>query len=225
MIVAGRGWHPGVIGIVAGRLKEKTGRPVMVIAIDEDGIGKGSGRSITGVDLGAAILAAEDSGLLVAGGGHAMAAGLTVEAERIEALRDFLDERLAAAVARRSGPRPAPRCAAGAGRPHARTCRGAGRRRAVRLGWPAPRVPPARCGCVKGGSSATAMSAPSPAGDDGRASSAIAFRSAATALGQALLARAPPQRCGSPARSSATNGGRNAAELHSRTPPGPIDPA
>ena len=61
-IVAAQGWHPGVIGIVAGRLKEKLGRPAIVIALDEDGIGKGSGRSIGGVDLGAAVLAAKDSG-------------------------------------------------------------------------------------------------------------------------------------------------------------------
>src|SRR5688572_24511085 len=73
-LVAAEGWHPGVIGIVAGRLKETLGRPAIVVAIGEDGIGKGSGRSIAGVDLGAAVLAAMDSGLLIAGGGHAMAA-------------------------------------------------------------------------------------------------------------------------------------------------------
>ena len=78
VIVAGDGWHPGVVGIVASRLKERFGRPAIVIGVDEEGIGKGSGRSINGVDLGAAILAAKDSGLLVAGGGHAMAAGVTV---------------------------------------------------------------------------------------------------------------------------------------------------
>src|SRR5690606_19148564 len=99
-LVSGAGWHPGVIGIVAGRLKEKAGRPAIVIAMDEKGVGKGSGRSVSGVDLGAAVLAAKDSGLLVAGGGHAMAAGLTVAAEKLDALIDFLDERLSAAVAR-----------------------------------------------------------------------------------------------------------------------------
>ncbi|MCA0296365.1 MAG: DUF2125 domain-containing protein, partial [Actinobacteria bacterium] len=62
-LVAGRGWHPGVIGIVAGRLKEKLGRPSIVIAIDEDGVGEGSGRSISGVDLGAAVMAAKENGL------------------------------------------------------------------------------------------------------------------------------------------------------------------
>jgi len=104
-IVAGDGWHPGVIGIVAGRLKEKLHRPAIVIAIDEDGVGKGSGRSISGVDLGAAILAAKETGLLVAGGGHAMAAGLTVERARVDALGAFLNERLAADVERASGDR------------------------------------------------------------------------------------------------------------------------
>ena len=71
VVVHGRGWHPGVIGIVAGRIKEKTGRPALVIAEDGDaeGNGKGSGRSIPGVDLGAAIIAARAAGLLIAGGG------------------------------------------------------------------------------------------------------------------------------------------------------------
>lgn len=97
-VVAGDGWHPGVIGIVASRLKERLGRPAIVIAIQDDGTAKGSGRSITGVDLGAAVLAAKDEGLLIAGGGHAMAAGLTVAADKIAALAEFLDQRLAAAV-------------------------------------------------------------------------------------------------------------------------------
>src|SRR6185503_20808126 len=88
--VMSAGWHQGVIGIVAGRLKERFGRPAIVISETEEGTGKGSGRSIGGVDLGAAVLAAKDSGLLVAGGGHAMAAGLTVERGKIEALADWL---------------------------------------------------------------------------------------------------------------------------------------
>ena len=104
-VVAGEGWHPGVIGIVAGRLKEKLGRPAIVIAIGEDGLGKGSGRSIAGVDLGAAVLTAREQGLLVAGGGHAMAAGLTIAADRIAAFADFLEERLAAGVDRATGDR------------------------------------------------------------------------------------------------------------------------
>ena len=98
-IVAGSGWHPGVIGIVASRVKERMNRPAIVIAIQDDGTAKGSGRSITGVDLGAAVLAAADHGLLIAGGGHAMAAGLTVAADRIAELDEFLNARLADAVA------------------------------------------------------------------------------------------------------------------------------
>ena len=85
---------------VAGRIKEKTGKPALVIALDADesGHGKGSGRSIPGVDLGAAIIAAREEGLLVGGGGHAMAAGLTVAPSRLDALCDWLDSRLAADV-------------------------------------------------------------------------------------------------------------------------------
>jgi single-stranded-DNA-specific exonuclease len=99
VVVAGAGWHPGVIGIVAARVKEKMRCPAIVIAIQDDGSAKGSGRSIAGVDLGAAVLAAKDHGLLVAGGGHAMAAGLTVNADGIAALGDFLNDRLALQVA------------------------------------------------------------------------------------------------------------------------------
>ncbi len=93
IVLAGDGWHPGVIGIVAGRIKEKTGKPTLVIALgaDEAGNGKGSGRSIAGVDLGAAIIAAREHGLLVAGGGHAMAAGLTLAPDQLEALADWLN--------------------------------------------------------------------------------------------------------------------------------------
>ena len=99
VIVIGReGWHPGVIGIVAGRLKERYGKPAIVIAIN-DGVGKGSGRSVNGVDLGSAIVAAREAGVLVNGGGHAMAAGLTIEPTRIEALASFLSEALATACA------------------------------------------------------------------------------------------------------------------------------
>lgn len=93
IVVAGEGWHPGVVGIVAGRLKDLYGKPAIVIAI-ADGIGKGSGRSLTGVDLGRAIAAARDSGLIIAGGGHEMAAGLTIDADKIPSLSRDLSERL-----------------------------------------------------------------------------------------------------------------------------------
>lgn len=96
LIASGREWHPGVIGIVAGRLKERYSRPACVISIDENGIGKGSGRSVPGVDLGAAIIAARQTGLLINGGGHKMAAGFTVAADRLAELTTFLDDRISA---------------------------------------------------------------------------------------------------------------------------------
>lgn len=99
-MVAGQGWHPGVIGIVAARIREAAGRPSLVLAMEDNGLAKGSGRSVPGVDLGAAVVAARQAGLLVAGGGHAMAAGLTVALDQMAALQAFLNERLAPAVAR-----------------------------------------------------------------------------------------------------------------------------
>lgn len=93
MVVAGKGWHQGVIGIVAGRLKERFRKPVAVIGIN-DGIGKSSARSVSGMDLGAAVIAAKEEGLLIAGGGHAMAAGFTVAEDKIAALTEFLCARL-----------------------------------------------------------------------------------------------------------------------------------
>ena len=96
VLVSGQGWHPGVVGIVAGRIKERFNRPACVAGF-ADGLGKGSGRSVPGIDLGAAVIAARQSGLLVTGGGHPMAAGFSVQAERLEAFHAFLDERLAAA--------------------------------------------------------------------------------------------------------------------------------
>ena len=97
VLVAGEGWHPGVVGIVAGRLRERYRRPAVVIGLDPvAGVGKGSGRSQPGVNLGRAVQAAFEEGLLLAGGGHAMAAGLTVRPDAIPELRAFLSERLAA---------------------------------------------------------------------------------------------------------------------------------
>lgn len=101
---AGAGWHPGVVGIVAARLKEATHRPAVVIGI-EGGIGKGSARSVHGVDLGAAVQRVAAEGLLIKGGGHRMAAGLTVEEGRIEAAMARLGELLARQGAGAEGPR------------------------------------------------------------------------------------------------------------------------
>lgn len=98
LVASGEGWHAGVIGVVAGRVKERYGKPVIIIGLDtgvSPVLGKGSGRSVAGVNLGGAISAARQAGLLISGGGHAMAGGLTVDAERIHELVAFLDERLA----------------------------------------------------------------------------------------------------------------------------------
>lgn len=216
-VVSGQGWHPGVIGIVAGRLKEKLGKPAIVIAVDEHGVGKGSGRSVSGVDLGAAVLAAKDAGLLVAGGGHAMAAGLTVAADKIEAFADFIDERLAGDVARASGDRallldavvacggvtPSLVEALEVGGPYG-------------MGWPAPRIAAGPMRVIKadivgsGGHVRTIM-----AGDDGRSLKTVAFRSADTPLGQALLGAPRDRRLWVAGRVKIDDwGARPAAEMH-----------
>lgn len=93
IFVAAQGWHPGVIGIVASRLKDRFERPACVVALDQDA-GKGSGRSVSGLHLGNAVIAAREAGLITKGGGHAMAAGFEVDAARVEDLRVFLSARL-----------------------------------------------------------------------------------------------------------------------------------
>lgn len=216
MVVAGRGWHPGVIGIVAGRLKERYGRPAIVIALDDQGVGKGSGRSISGVDLGAAVLAAKDSGLLVAGGGHAMAAGLTIAEDRIEAFADFLEERLDAAVTRSIGDRallldalltaggvtPALVAAMDAGGPYG-------------MGWPQPRVVAGPVRIVKADIVGNGHVRAIVSGDDGRVLKTVAFRQAETALGAALLGAPPHRRLWLAGRARIDDwGAKPAAELH-----------
>ncbi|MCB9947982.1 MAG: single-stranded-DNA-specific exonuclease RecJ [Rhodospirillaceae bacterium] len=95
VMAAGEGWHEGVVGIVAARLKERYQRPAIVAAVTE-GIAKGSGRSMPGIDLGAAVADARRAGLVIAGGGHPMAAGFTASADRLEELRAFLADRMGA---------------------------------------------------------------------------------------------------------------------------------
>jgi len=92
LFIKGDGWHPGVIGIVAGRLKEKYNKPVAVIAVNE-GIGKASCRSIRGVDFGCKLIEAKQQNLLIAGGGHAMAAGFTAEETKLNDLQEFLNNK------------------------------------------------------------------------------------------------------------------------------------
>jgi single-stranded-DNA-specific exonuclease len=100
IVAAKRGWHPGITGLLAARLKEKFRRPAFAIGLDEFGTGTGSGRSIPGVDLGRAVHGALEAKILLKGGGHAMAAGLTIAAERLDEFRSFLKARLALPVAR-----------------------------------------------------------------------------------------------------------------------------
>lgn len=215
-LVSGLGWHPGVIGIVAGRLKEKMNRPAIVIAIDEDGVGKGSGRSIAGVDLGAAVLAAKDMGLLVAGGGHAMAAGLTVAADKIDALAEFLDERLSASVTKASADRamlldaivapggvtPDFVDALEAGGPYG-------------MGWPAPRIAAGPLRVIKADIVGTNHVRAVMAGDDGRSLKCVAFRASETELGQAILGAPRDRRLWVAGRAKIDDwGARKATELH-----------
>ncbi len=215
-MVSGSGWHPGVIGIVAGRLKEKFDRPAIVIAVDGEGVGKGSGRSISGVDLGAAVLAAKDAGLLVAGGGHAMAAGLTIDANRIDAFADFLENRLAADVARSGegrnllldavvatgGVTPVLVEALEAGGPYG-------------MGWPAPRIAAGPMRVIKADIVGTNHVRAVMAGDDGRSLKTVAFRQAETELGQAILGAGRDRRLWMAGRAKIDDwGARPSAELH-----------
>jgi single-stranded-DNA-specific exonuclease len=210
------GWHPGVIGIVAGRLKEKFRRPAIVIAEDEDGTGKGSGRSISGVDLGAAVLAAKDSGLLIAGGGHAMAAGLTLPKGGLDAFRAFIDERLAADIERSLDGRAlvvdallTPGGVVGG------LCDSLEQAGPYGAGWPSPKIVAGPARLIRVGIVGDGHVRGLACGDDGKSFKWIAFRSATTELGQALLASAPDKRwwlAGS-IRRDEWNGG-NAAEMH-----------
>jgi single-stranded-DNA-specific exonuclease len=94
VVTAAEGWHPGIVGLVAARLKEKFGRPAFAIALEPGGVGTGSGRSIAGVDIGRAVRRAVTEGLLVKGGGHAMAAGVTLRKGALAPLRAFLEATL-----------------------------------------------------------------------------------------------------------------------------------
>ncbi|NJR79314.1 single-stranded-DNA-specific exonuclease RecJ [Sphingomonas corticis] len=216
VVVAGTGWHPGVIGIVAGRLKEKLGRPAIVVALDEDGVGKGSGRSITGVDLGQAVLAAKEAGLLVAGGGHAMAAGLTVAAGGVAAFASFIEERLADAVAKAREDRAllvdsvlAP------GGVTAELVAALEQGGPYGTGWPSPRVAIGPVRAVKVDVVGNGHVRAIVAGDDGRSLKAMAFRAADTPLGEALLAAGPGRRLWLAGRAKVDEwSGRGTAELH-----------
>lgn len=214
-VIAGHGWHPGVIGIVAGRIKEKTGKPAVVIALDETQ-GKGSGRSISGVDLGAAIIAAREAGLLVAGGGHAMAAGLTIDPARLADFAGFLDERLARDVERaRAGAAMLLDLALAPGglTPElVETLEAAG---PYGVGWPAPRIAVGPVRIIKADIVGKDHLRLIASGNDGKSFKAIAFRAGESEMGQTLLHRHQGRRFYLAGRVKLDDwGNRPAAELH-----------
>jgi single-stranded-DNA-specific exonuclease len=187
IVVASPNWHPGIVGLVAARLVERYRRPAVAISIGEDGQGRGSGRSIAGVDLGAAIRAGVGAGKLARGGGHAMAAGLTLAAGDIAAFAAFLDARLAAELAACAHDNrlsiDAPLAAGGATRELMTLIERAGPygsgHAEPRFALAAHRVAFAKT--VGNGHVRASLKA-----DDGSILDAIAFRAAGTALGEAL---------------------------------------
>ncbi len=190
LVLAGQGWHPGVIGIVAGRVKEKTGKPALVIALDADehGNGKGSGRSIAGVDLGSAIMAAREAGLLIAGGGHAMAAGLTIAPGKLDALGEWLDARLGSAVtAAMTGQAMQLDLALAPGGLTPTLVEVLESAGPYGMGWPGPRIAVGPVRMVKADLVGTDHVRLIVRGEDGANFKAIAFRAASTELGQTLL--------------------------------------
>ena len=214
-LVAGEGWHPGVIGIVAGRIKEKTGKPALVIALDGE-TGKGSGRSISGVDLGAAIIRARDESLLVAGGGHAMAAGLTVSADKVDALAEWLDRTLEGQVARASASREmALDLAVSPGGLTSELVNSLEEAGPYGVGWPGPRVAVGPVRLVKCDIVGTDHVRLIAAGDDGKSFKGIAFRAADSDMGQALLHGSRGRRLWLAGRVKIDDwGSRPQAELH-----------
>jgi len=189
LVLASADWHPGIVGLIAARLRERFERPVFAIALHPDGTGTGSGRSMPGVDLGSAVIAAVEAGLVARGGGHAMAAGVTLRPGELGPFRSFLSERLGTGVR-------AARAASALRIDAALTARGAtvdllhqieragpfgsGNPSPV-LAFPAHR---ARYPQVVGKGGHVGFSL---ASDDGARLKAIAFRAAGTPLGDMLL--------------------------------------
>ncbi|HEY8596702.1 MAG TPA: single-stranded-DNA-specific exonuclease RecJ [Devosiaceae bacterium] len=189
LVMASEEWHPGVVGLVAARLRERFERPAFAIALGRNGLGTGSGRSMPGVDLGAAVIAAVDEHVIVKGGGHAMAAGITLQTAQIGPFRAFMSQRLGEAVS-------AARARSTLGIDAAMTARGASVdfvREIERAGpfgsgnptpifaFPSHRVRHAEV-VGKGGHVRFSLSS-----DDGARLKGIAFKAAATQLGAALI--------------------------------------
>ncbi|MEL6487070.1 MAG: single-stranded-DNA-specific exonuclease RecJ, partial [Pseudomonadota bacterium] len=216
-VLSGTGWHPGVIGIVAGRIKEKTGKPSIVIALDEaEGVGKGSGRSISDVDLGAAIIAARENGLLVAGGGHAMAAGMTIATDKLSAFAEFLDQRLSQDVEKamlsQSMKLDLALAPGGLTPQLVTTLEAAG---PYGVGWPAPRVAVGPVRIIKADIVGKDHLRLIASGADQQSFKAIAFRAAQTEMAQTLLHRSQGRRFHLAGRVKLDDWGtRPAAELH-----------
>ncbi len=208
LLVHGEGWHPGVVGIVAGRIKQRQNRPTLAGAL-LDGVIKGSGRSVLGVDLGAAVLEARREGLLTTGGGHAMAAGFSLAAGRLTQFHAFLEDRLAHAAA-------LPRCP---DLPVEATVAVAGA--TVELAGEIARLAPfgagneepvlaiARARVVRAdriGRDGSTVRVFVEGEGGGPRLKAMAFRAADTALGQALLAASAPLHLAGQLRAEAWNG-------------------
>tara|TARA_R110002126_G_scaffold44671_10_gene127213 strand:- start:31899 stop:33665 length:1767 start_codon:yes stop_codon:yes gene_type:complete len=215
-VLSSKGWHPGVIGIVAGRIKEKLHRPAIIIALDEEGIGKGSGRSIAGIDLGAAIIAAKDSGLLIAGGGHAMAAGITIAADKVDRFSEFLNDRLADGVGKAQHGKAllldAVLSPKGVNPLMVEAMDGAG---PYGMGWPAPRIATGPVRIIKCDIVGTDHVRMIVGGDDGASIKTIAFRAAESDLGQALLSAPRGRKLWIAGRAKIDDwGSRPAAEIH-----------
>jgi len=189
LVLASANWHPGVVGLIASRLKDRFERPTFAIALHADGTGTGSGRSMPGVDLGSAVIEAVDTGLIVKGGGHAMAAGITIKPGQLGPFRAFLASTLSVDVA-------AARAATALRIDAALTARGASidlvkdLERAGPYGsgnpgpifaFPAHRAKFAQV-VGKGGHVSFTLTS-----EDGARLKAIAFRAASTAIGDALL--------------------------------------
>jgi len=188
VVTAQEGWHPGVVGLVAARLKERYSRPAFAIALERGGTGTGSGRSIAGVDLGRAVREAVREGLLLKGGGHAMAAGVTLRKDALAAFRAFLEEALAKDVeaARRETALKIDG-AVSAGGADLALCELLARAGPFGAGNPEPVLAlPAHTLVYADPVGENHIRARFKSGD-GKFVSAIAFRAAGTALGKALL--------------------------------------